>query len=61
MGVTPGKKSQKTTPKKRKSPGESELMETTETEKAITPKSPSNGSEKKSGKTSSLARLIAPV
>lgn len=52
MGVTPGKKSPKTTPK-RKSPGESELMETTETEKAITPKSPSNGSEKKSGKTSS--------
>lgn len=68
MGVTPGKKSPKTTPK-RKSPAESEPMETTivspgkktpGTEKAITPKSPSNGSEKKSDskKKKSLKRKL---
>lgn len=59
MGVTPGKKTPKTTPKQ-KSTADSEPMETTitspekktgtpATEKAITPKPPSNGSEKKSG------------
>lgn len=71
MGVTPGTKSPKKSPK-RKSPAESEPMETTvsipekktpvkPTGKAITPKSPSNGSEKKAGKISPLARLIVLV
>jgi len=59
MAVTPGKKSPKKTPKQ-KSPGDLELMETTVTEKAITPKSPTNGLEKKSDskKKKSLKRKL---